>query len=555
MGVVDELVRARETYERGDWVAAFEAWSDVTPDALPAADLENLATAAELLGRHEVCVDALQRAFQVNLDAGAVAPAVRCAARLAMVFSTAGEPMVGGGWAARAQRLLEDLDEDVVERGYVELLQMYRHIGSEEWTDAAACAARLTAYGRRFADPDLTAMGLAAQGRLSLYLDQVPEGLALFDEAMVAVSTGEVSPVFAGHVYCVMIEGCQEVSDLGRAAAWTSVLTRWCSSQPGLVTFTGQCAVHRGQIMRLHGAYPRAVEELDGALQRYLASPTPEAAGLALAERGDVFRLMGDLDAAEASYDRAADHGYEAQPGLALLWLARGRTQAAVAAIRRVLVENPNRVHRSRMLPAAVEILLAGDDLAGARALATELEAIAHDFRCDALQAMAAQAAGRVELESGDAPGALPYLRKASGLWSAMDCPYEVARVHVLVARALRALGDEESAGNELAAAHRTFLRLGATPAADEAAEPPDAGGSPPGPDRTGGAGAAAGGVREEQHPDRGRAGAQRQDRGTAPEQHLHEAGRRLAHRRRGVRLRARPRLSRLARGRVEDCG
>ncbi|MDQ4052432.1 MAG: response regulator transcription factor, partial [Actinomycetota bacterium] len=91
-------------------------------------------------------------------------------------------------------------------------------------------------------------------------------------------------------------------------------------------------------------------------------------------------------------------------------------------------------------------------------------------FRCAALQAMAAYAAGRVELEGGDAPGALPYLRKASALWLGMDAPYEAARAKVQVARALRTLGDEESAMSELAAARRTFVELGTAPADQEAA-------------------------------------------------------------------------------------
>src|SRR5690606_19484361 len=120
---------------------------------------------------------------------------------------------------------------------------------------ALESAAQVTEYGRRFADPDLLAMGLSAQGRLLLYSGRVPEGLRLFDEAMVGVAAGEVSPIFAGTVYCTMIEGCQEVRDLGRAAEWTRALTSWCDAQPGLLAFTGQCAVHRGQIMRVHGAY------------------------------------------------------------------------------------------------------------------------------------------------------------------------------------------------------------------------------------------------------------------------------------------------------------
>ena len=75
------------------------------------------------------------------------------------------------------------------------------------------------------------------------------------------VAAGELSPVFAGTVYCAMIDACQEVLDFARASAWTTALTRWCDSQPDLVPFTGQCAVHRGQILRLHAAYPEALAD------------------------------------------------------------------------------------------------------------------------------------------------------------------------------------------------------------------------------------------------------------------------------------------------------
>ena len=338
MGVLDDLELARAKYERGDWAAAYAAWADVPLDELGAAELEGLGTAAHLLGRHQICVQALQRAYQLHLGAGDRAAACRSAFWLGMVFSENGDAAVAAGWAARAQRLLDDLGGDVVEGGYVALLAMHRHLVAGALPEARVSAQSVVSHGRRFGDRDLTAVGLAALGRLTLYAGRVPDGLALFDEAMASVTAGEVtSPIFAGNVYCVMIEGCQEVSDLGRAAAWTAALTRWCSEQPGLIAFTGQCAVHRGQIMRLHGAFPAAITEFDAAVRRYLASPTTAPAGVALAERGDVQRLLGELEAAEASYEQATDLGYEPQPGLALLWLARGRTPAALAAVRRLL--------------------------------------------------------------------------------------------------------------------------------------------------------------------------------------------------------------------------
>ncbi len=461
MGVLDDLRQARETFEGGDWVSAFGAWSDVDVDALTADDLHGLATAAYLLGRHEECIAAIQQAFRVYVDRGELAAAARCAFWMSMEFATAGDLSLAAGWTARADRLIEEIGEDVVERGYVRFLQMYRHIDAQDFAAAFELASSVTEYGRRFADPDLLAMGLSAEGRLTLYSGRVPEGLALFDEAMVAVASGDVSPVFAGHVYCVMIEGCQEISDLGRAAEWTTALTRWCAAQPGLVAFTGQAAVHRGQIMRLRGAFAEAVEEFENAVRRYLASPAPAAAGLASAEKGDAHRILGDMDAAEASYEAAFDHGYEPQPGLALLWLATDRGAAALGAARRLLAETGGPVARSRVLPGVVEILLACGALDDARPAAAELEQIAADFDCAGLQAMAAYTSGCLELETGDASGALPYLRKASSLWRGLEAPYEVARVRVQVSRAMAALGDEVSADTELAAARRVFADLG----------------------------------------------------------------------------------------------
>ncbi|GAA2160544.1 helix-turn-helix transcriptional regulator [Pedococcus bigeumensis] len=466
MGVVEELARARQTYERGDWVAAFQAWSDVEPGALDAADQTRVAYTAYLLGRREDCQAALQRAFKAHVDAGDPAAAARAALWLAMVHTRAGELSVGGGWAARAQGLLAAAG-DVVERGYLSYLQMHRHIEKHEWPQALACAQETTAVGRRFGDADLTALGLSAQGRLTLMSGSVPQGLALFDEAMTAVASGEVSPVWAGDIYCLMIEGCQEVSDFRRATEWTDALALWCDHQPGLVPWTGQCAVHRGQIMALRGAWAEALEELGLALQRYVSADAMQASGLALAERGDVLRLQGQYAAADAAYTEAGTYGFEPQPGLALLWLAQGRQEVAHAAVVRLLAETEGPVPRARLLPAAVQVLLAVGEVERAVECATELTAIARDFGCAAVTAESQDAQGLIRLAMGDAAGALPHLRAARGAWTQLGCPYRAARSQGQLGRCLADLGDAESATRELRGALSTLTGLGAVPDAE----------------------------------------------------------------------------------------
>ena len=465
MGVVDDLARAREAYERREWVAAYDALSGADDSALSAHDFARLATSAYLLGRRNDCIQALQRAYQTHIGAGETLAAVRAGFWLAMVLLTGGETAVGAGWVGRCQRLLEQVPGDVVERGYVQVHVMMRHIFAGEFQPAAKLAVEVTEYGRRFSDPDLLAQGLNAQGRILLYMGRVPDGLALLDEAMIGVSMGEVSPIVAGQVYCSLIEACQEVSDYGRAAEWTSALTRWIDAQPGLVPFTGQCAVHRGQILRIRGAFGAALEEFDGAVHRYLDTDTPAAAGLALAEAGTVHRICGDLDAADAAYERATGFGYEPQPGLALLWLARGRTAAATNAVRRLLAETRDPVHRSQLLAGSVEVLLAAGALEEARAIADELAGIAESFGCAALSATAHQALASCALDAGDAGAAAREVRRAVAMWRSLEAPYDVARCQVLLGRALRDLGDADSAAAELDQARRAFHKLGAAPA------------------------------------------------------------------------------------------
>lgn len=465
MGVVDELVRARDAYDRHDWLAAYQGLSEADPTTMDPGDFAALATVAYLVGRPNDCVQALQRAYRAHLGTGDRCGAVRCAFWLARVLMRSGEPAVGSGWAARAHRLLEEEPDDVVERGYLLVLEMFGHVMSGEFGPAHDVAIEIEHYGRRFGDPDLVAMGLAAQGRLLLYHGRVPEGVTLLDEAMAGLAMGEVSTVFAGDVYCLMIEACQEISDLGRAAEWTAALTAWCDEQTGLVAYTGQCAVHRGQIMRLHGAYDEALVEFERAVERYVKVGTEVAAGLTFSERGDVLRIQGQFGEAEEAYEKATGHGHDPQPGLALLWLERGDLPAALGAARRLAAEAGDPVRRSRLLPGLVEIFLAAQAVDDAGALSAELTELATAFECPPLRAMAGYAAAGVALARGQEAGAVPELRRAVRIWNDLGAPYESARCRVRLGSALRALGDERSAVAELEGARQAFRDLGAAPA------------------------------------------------------------------------------------------
>jgi len=470
MGVVDDLLRARAAYDRKDWLAAYRELSGVDPHDMDPGDFAALATAAYLVGRQNDCVQAMQRGYRAHLDAGDRLGAVRCAFWLAKSLLWSGEAAVASGWAARAQRLLDEEPDDAVERGYLRTLDIYRHVMAGEFEQVAKAAADVEACGRLFRDPDLVAIGLGAQGRVLIYSGHVPEGLALLDEAMAGLAAGEVSTVFAGEVYCLMIEACQEISDFRRAGEWTAALTTWCDAQPGLVAYTGQCAVHRGQIMRLHGAYDEALDELERAVERYITMGTEMAAGLTLKERGDVLRIRGDLNGAEAAYAKAIEFGHDPQPGLALAWLARGRVDAALSTARRLVAEPRGPVQRSQLLPGLAEIFLEAGAVDEAELVARELCDTASDFGGAALRAMGGYAAAGVALARGDAIRAVAELRQGVRIWNELAAPHEAARCRARLGRALQTLGDEESARGELDAAQRAFAKLGAASAEREVA-------------------------------------------------------------------------------------
>ncbi len=464
------LVQGREAFGRRDWPTAFQrlqAAGELGPE-----DTMDLATAAFLVGEVDAAVRAWQHTYQDQVRAGNGLRAVRCAFWIGLVLNLRDEHAVGGGWSARAQRILENEPEDIVERGYLLIHEFYSHLGRGDLLHAEQTAAQVVQVGRRFGDPDLIAHGLVSLGRVAIYLGRVREGLALLDEAIVGISAGEVSPVFAGLIYCIVIEGCQEVADFSRMSSWTHALTRWCEAQPGLAPFTGQCSLHRGQIFRLHGAFDDALTEFSEAQHRAETGFRQSgAAAAALRERGDLLRLRGRLADAESAYSRSVELGFEPQPGLAMCWLARGRTQAAVTAIRRLLSETHGPVERSRLLPSAVEIVLAAGDVDEARRHAEELTAIGSAFGFVAPEAAAAYATATVAFAAAEHTAALDAARMACQLWTGIAAPYEAARARVVLARVLQAIGDEESAKAELSTARNALVELGAVPAVREVDE------------------------------------------------------------------------------------
>jgi class 3 adenylate cyclase len=178
---------------------------------------------------------------------------------------------------------------------------------------------------------------------------------------------------------------------------------------------------------------------------------------------------MGDLEGAAEAFDLAYEYGHDAQPGLALLQLARGEVDDARRSIDRALAAAAgtggaaDRATRGRLLPAAVDVALASKDLEAARRAVEELEAIATDFERPLFQAGALTARGELLLGEDNAAEASPVLGQSWRLWQTTDLPYESARARFRYAEALAAEGDTSAARRDLLAARSAFERLGAT--------------------------------------------------------------------------------------------
>ena len=188
-----ELERGREAYARRAWRDARAHLSSADEYApIPAGDLELLATAAYMLGRDDDYLRVLERAHHAHLDDGEIARAFRCAFWIAITFALRGEPAQASGWLGRAERLLDDGNQHLVERGYLLMALVFQHDAAGDYVAAATVAGEAAALAEQFDEADGFALSIHSQGQMLIKAGDVREGLALLDEAMVAVTTREL---------------------------------------------------------------------------------------------------------------------------------------------------------------------------------------------------------------------------------------------------------------------------------------------------------------------------------------------------------------------------
>jgi DNA-binding CsgD family transcriptional regulator len=461
--MADGVARARVCYQRRAWKDACAGFLAAL-DELGADDLERLAVSAYLVGRNDESDEAWGRAHRRHLDQGDVEDAVRCAFWLGFRLVNASRQHEANAWIARIERLSAAAPDDSVARGRLAYLTGLRAAFEGDFTVAAADLEASAAIATDRGDDELAALARLALGRVRIFLGDITAGVRLLDDAMLDVGSEPISPIAVGDSYCTAIDACHDLYDVQRGQAWTEELARWCDDQPDLVPFTGVCQVHRAEFLQLKGAWVEAMAQA-GLAQARLAQPFRQLAyGAARYQQGELHRLLGEFDQAEACYREASQAGRDPQPGLALLRLRQGRRDDAAQAIDRAVSEAGDPLSRSPLLAAYVEIMIGADRVDDASAAAAELTELAATLGSPLLDAVARRATGSVRLAEDDARGALADLRRASDGFRELDAPYDVARTALLIGTARAALGDEEGAALEFEAARATYLRLGARP-------------------------------------------------------------------------------------------
>jgi class 3 adenylate cyclase len=472
--VDDALAAAREAVSRKSWREAFEAYASIEQSSLSAVDLERYGEAAWWSGKLNEAIRLREGAYVAYAGEGEKVAAAQVALTLAWDEANRGAFAVSQGWFGTAERQLEGEEESAV-HGRIALTQATQAMFAEgNYPKAIECLERAYELGRRFGDRDTQMLALVAKGRALVKMGEIDKGLELIDEGTAAAVSGELEAYSTTLVYCMTISACQDVGDVRRAAEWTEAANRWCD-RLDVTGFPGACRIHRAEIMRLRGDLEAAEKVATAAcdelqdFERYIT-----ASGYY--EIGEIRRRLGDFASAEEAYGRANELGADPQPGLALLNLAEGKLDAAVAGVTRALAEVEEPLGRIRRLPAQVEIAVAARDLKTARAAIAELEQLVDSYkfgsrRAPAFDATVHVAAGRIALAEGDADEAIQRLRHGRDQWREVGAPFETAQARVLLGLAFRRSGDEHAAIAELEAAYAAFERIGATADAERVAE------------------------------------------------------------------------------------
>jgi DNA-binding CsgD family transcriptional regulator len=445
-GTIEPLAaEGREAFERGDAEASRRAFAEALAEGESGELLEGFARALYLGVDYPRSIHAHERAFAAYKDERDALSAARSARILSWLHvNVYGDFAVAGGWLARAERLLEEADDDGAEQGWVELTHATREPHGEGRERRLRAALEL---GRRAGDGDLQFAALARLGETLVMMGRVEEGMLLFDESLAAACAGEVRDVYVVEsIFCGMFLTCERVHDVARAEEWLRAAGELVRRR-NLLAVGPLCRAHYGGLLTAAGRWNEAETEL-GEAARVFEGGYASARAIVLVRLADLRVRQGRLEEA-AMLLEGLDQIPDAARPLAALHLARGETTRARDLLERRLalpaLESPWPIATTNpapppvagpLLALLVEVCLAEDALADASEAAERLAEVAELHPSAFLKACAALARGRVYLASGSGdPKAC--LREALSAFSLAQMPMELARARLELAKVL----------------------------------------------------------------------------------------------------------------------
>jgi DNA-binding CsgD family transcriptional regulator len=408
-----------------------------------------------------------EAAFALWREAGEPKRAARVAAQLGGLHHAGFQNHAAGqGWLGRARRLLEP-HRPCVEEGYVELAFVACTV--DDVDELRRAADHALALAIEFGDPDLEVRALADGGYALVAQGHHAEGFSRLDEAMAALSAGEVAdPGIAAVSYCALLTACDRAGDSTRAEEWTRLIGDRLLAPMGQrprVLHT-HCRLAYGSVLCTAGRWDEGERSLLEALgpdaTAYLWHRAEAAARLA-----SLRLLQGRVEEA-AELLRPYEDRIDSVEPLARLHLVRHDHDIAAAVAERALGANAGDLLRQSTLRSLlVEIELGRDAVDTAAAHATALAGLAASCDSPAVHAESALARARVALARLDAPAAHAALAEAATALEKGDRPLLSGIVCLEQAQALADAGDTAAAVVPARSALATFERLGAKVLAD----------------------------------------------------------------------------------------
>lgn len=461
--LVGELGRGLRALEEARWDAARQSFLAVLAEGESAEAREGLGLALWFLGEVAEAVSARETAFELYAGAGRCDDAARTAVWVSHQHFVAGRGSAARGWLARAERILEGVD-DCAGRGWV-AVERARHATSVE--EQVAQADRAVEIARRNQAVDLEVFAISLLGRAEMAAGRSERGLLLMEEAMAAATAGRVHNVHTlAEAYCNLIMACTSAGDWERATEWCEIVDEFAKTHEAAPLF-GSCRAVHADVLFATGHWPEAERALETALATH-ARYVPEMGAPTVASLAELRVRQGRLGEAERLLAGREEHPSSLR-ALALLRTAEGQPRAAVALLERGLLAAPGDAMRAtQLLAALVDARLATGEPAEARAAASELSVLAAESGIRLVTARAELAHARLARAEGRPDDAAEPARRALTEFLTLAMPLDAGEARVELAHAL-AERSPDIAIDEARTALAVFRDLGAPRAMDAA--------------------------------------------------------------------------------------